>query len=109
MIQKKNIKSKAIKLEAKEGRKIVGRAFLYLIKNDLHKERYGLLEDVFVEEAYRKNGLGAQLVEGIIKEARRQKCYKLLATSRMERSNIHKYYEKFGFKKHGFEFRMELK
>jgi GNAT superfamily N-acetyltransferase len=105
----KSIKtSKAIKMEIKDGKKTVGRAFLYLIKNDLHKKPYGLLEDVYVDENYRKQGLGGQLVKAVITEAKKQKCYKLLATSRMERESVHKYYEKFGFKKHGFEFRLEM-
>ena len=29
--------------------KVVGRAFLYVMTNDLHKRPFGLLEDVFVE------------------------------------------------------------
>lgn len=100
--------SKAIKLEIKEGKKVVGRAFLYIIKNNLHKQPYGLLEDLFVEEEHRSKGLGKQLVLEIIAEAKKRKLYKLVGTSRTFRTTVHGFYEKMGFKKWGFEFRMNL-
>ncbi len=106
---KKSIKqSKAIKFEVKDGRKTIGRAYLYIIKNDLHKKPYGLLEDLFVEEAYRKQGLGTKLLIKVISEAKKRKLYKLIGTSRTSRMKAHKFYEKYGFKKYGYEFRMNL-
>jgi len=100
--------SKAIKLQARDGKKIIGRAFLYLIENDLHKQPYGLMEDVFVEEEYRKQGIGSQLVKGAIAEARERGCYKLIGNSRTFKTGVHAFYERLGFKKFGFEFRMDL-
>ncbi len=100
--------SKAVKLEIKEGKKIVGRAFLYIIKNNLHKQPYGLLEDLFLEEDYRSKGLGKLLVLEVIAEAKKRKLYKLVGTSRTFRTPVHGFYEKMGFKKWGFEFRMDL-
>lgn len=81
------------KFEILEENEVVGRAFLFLIHNDLHQKPYGLLEDVFVEEEHRSKGIG---------------CYKLIATSRFERENVHQLYENLGFKKWGYEFRMDL-
>ncbi len=100
--------SKAIKIEIIDGKKKLGRAFLYLIKNDLHKRPYGLMEDVFVDEKMRGHGLGSRLIKDIFKEAKKRKCYKLIATSRMDRPKVHKLYTRFGFKKHGVEFRIDL-
>ena len=100
--------SKAIKFEVTDGKKAVGRAFLYIIKNNLHKKFYGLLEDLFVEEKYRGEGLGKKLLVMVIAEARKQKLYKLIGTSRIERESVHKFYSKYGFKKYGYEFRMDL-
>lgn len=100
--------SKAVKFEIKEGTKIVGRAFLYIIQNDLHENPYGLLEDLFVEEEYRSHGLGRQLVMDVVAEAKKRKLYKLVGTSRTFRTPVHHFYEKLGFKKYGFEFRMDL-
>jgi hypothetical protein len=33
----------------------------------------------------------------------------IIATSRFERENLHEWYQGLGFKKHGFEFRIDLK
>lgn len=87
----------------------IGRCFVFLIKNDLHKEPYALLEDVFVVEEERSKGIGTTLVKKAIELAKEKGCYKILATSRFEREHIHKWYEKLGFKKFGFEFRMDLR
>jgi len=41
-----------------------------LIYNDLHPEPYGLLEDVFVEEEFRGQGIGKSLVRAVIEKAK---------------------------------------
>ena len=100
--------SKAFRIAVHENNKEVGRAFLYLIYNNLHSNPYGLVEDVFVNEEFRGKGVGTLLMKKLVEEAKNHKCYKLLATSRHERENVHKLYEKVGFKKHGFEFRIDF-
>ncbi|MBI4049400.1 MAG: GNAT family N-acetyltransferase [Candidatus Doudnabacteria bacterium] len=99
----------AVKITAHEDDKQVGRLYLYMLKNDLHKEPFGFLEDVFVAEEYRKQGIGTELVKTAIEEAKRQGCYKLICTSREASEKIHAFYKRLGFKKWGFEFRMDLK
>ena len=99
----------AIKITAEDHGQTIGRLFLYVLTNDLHKEPFGFLEDVFVEEAYRKHGIGSELVKMAIEEAKAQGCYKLIGNSRTFAGAVHKFYEKLGFKKWGYEFRMELK
>lgn len=89
--------------------KDIGKAYLYILRNDLHPKPFGLLEDVFVDENLRGRGIGTQLIKRVIKEARNNKCYKLIATSRYSRPDIHKLYERLGFKNYGIEFRMDLK
>ncbi len=101
-------KSRGVKIEAKEGEKILGWAYLYVMYNDLHKEPFGFMENVFVQEEYRGKGLGTQLVQKVIEEARRQGCYKLVGTSRYGNPVVHALYEKIGFKDHGKEFRIDL-
>ncbi len=100
--------SKVIKLELKEKGNQVARGFLYLIKNDLHKRPYGLIEDVFVSESLRGQGIGSELIIELIKTAKKQKCYKLVATSRTSKPLVHKLYKKLGFKHHGLEFRINF-
>jgi len=86
----------------------VARAYLYVMHNDLHEEPFGLLEDVYVEESERGSGLGTALVEEVIDAASEIRCYKLLATSRTSRPNVHALYERLGFENYGLEFRMNL-
>ncbi|MFA6486689.1 MAG: GNAT family N-acetyltransferase [Candidatus Magasanikbacteria bacterium] len=100
--------SQAIKITAVENDQVIGRASLYLIYNDLHAEPYGLLEDVFVEEHARGQGLGTKLTETIIAEAKERGCHKLIANSRYSRPEVHKMYEKIGFKDYGKEFKIEF-
>ena len=97
-----------IKFTAEDNNKEVGRAYLYLIYNDLHKEPYGLLEDVFVEGEYRSHGIGRELVLTVIKEAKACGCYKLVGFSRYSREQIHRFYKSLGFKDYGVEFRIDF-
>lgn len=108
-IKKTEKQTKAIKFEMEEAGKIVGRAYLYLIYNDLHAEPYGLLEDVFVDESQRGKGTGTALVKQVIEEAKVQGCHKLIGCSRYSRPEVHKWYENLGLKDYGKEFRMDLK
>ncbi len=99
----------AIRLSAHAGNEELGAMYLYFIRNDSHKEPYALLEDLRVKEAHRKKGIGTALVKEAVAEAKRLGCYKIIATSRMERENVHRLYERLGLKKCGFEFRMETR
>lgn len=98
----------AVKITAHDEGRQVGRLYLYILKNDLHKEPFAFLEDVFVEESHRKHGIGSGLVKKAIEEAKTQGCYKILGNSRMSAENVHAFYERLGFKKHGFEFRIDF-
>src|SRR3989344_1518189 len=106
---KKENKSYAIKVTAEENGEILGRAFLYVMWNDLHEEPFGFLEDVFVEEKTRGKGVGTKLVNAAIAEAKKQKCYKIICTSRYTSAKVHDLYMKLSFKDHGKEFRIDLK
>jgi GNAT superfamily N-acetyltransferase len=107
-IQKKKISGKGVKLFVKDKDNEVARAYLYVLKNDLHKEPFGLMEDVFVNEEYRSKGIGTAIVNELITEAKKHGCYKLIATSRHERPKVHELYKKIGFKDQGLEFRMDF-
>lgn len=98
-----------IKITVEDKGKELGRAFLYLLKNAQHSRPFGLLEDVFVAESLRGKGIGSKLVVEAIKEAKKRDCYKLIATSRVSKPEMKKYYKKFGFKVWGSEFRMDFK
>lgn len=78
------------------------------MNNNLHEEPFGLLEDVFVEEEFRGQGLGTQLTKAVIEGAKKHNCYKLICTSRHSKIEVHKLYQRLGFKNHGLEFRMDF-
>lgn len=99
----KNIQG--IKITYQDGNKEIGWAYLYLLRNDLHKEWFGLLEDVFVDPKYRGLGLGSNLILAAIAEAKKHKCYKLIATSRNTKPELRKFYKRFGLNVWGTEFR----
>lgn len=108
-IEKKLKKTEyAIRLSYHEGKKEIGRAYLYILRNDLHKAPFGFLEDVFVEKDRRGAGVGTALVKAAMTEAKRRRCYKLLGTSRASRKDVHRFYKRLGFKKRGFEFRIDF-
>lgn len=111
MTLKKSIIKKpyAVKWEARERRKTIAWAYLYLIFQDRHPEPYGLMENVYVEKEYRDRGIGTVLIRAVITEAKKRKCYKLIGTSKTENIGAHRFYERFHFKKVGYEFRMDLK
>ena len=108
IISKKENKSYAIKIMAEENNAILASAYLYIMFNDLHKEPFGFLENVFVQEENRGKGIGSKLVEAIITEAKKQNCYKIICTSRYSNSEVHVFYNKLGFKDYGKEFRIDL-
>ena len=97
-----------IKFSVEEDGQEVGRAYLYIMRNQLHQEPFGLLEDVFIDENLRGKGIGTKLLKEVFREARASGCYKLIATSRHSRPKVHKLYERLGFKNRGIEFRMDF-
>ena len=107
-INKKIINFRGIKFFIEQDGKEVVRAFLYILKNDLHDEPFGFMEDVFVAEEYRSQGLGTKLVKKVIETAKQSNCHKLIATSRHERAKVHDLYERLGFKDWGREYRIDF-
>ncbi len=107
-IKQKKINTQGLKFYIKKDGREMARASLFIIKNDLHNQPYGLMEDVFVDETLRGQGIGTQLAKRIIESAKKNKCYKLIANSRRSRIRVHKLYKKLGFKNYGFEFRMDF-
>lgn len=97
-----------IRISLRDGDKEVGRAFLYIMRNDSHTQPFGFMEDVYVTDKVRGQGLGTLLVQSIIKLARDSGCYKLIATSRHNRERVHRLYTNLGFHNHGTEFRIDF-
>ena len=96
------------KILAKEGVEVWGWVYLYILYNDSHQEPFGMMENLYVEEEHRNQGVGSKLMAAVIAEARKQGCYKLIGTSRHTNDKAPEFYKRFGFQNWGLEFRMDL-
>lgn len=105
-MKKQRVESYGIKFQIIEHDKEVARAYLYVMHNDLNEKPFGLMENVFVHEDYRKKGYGNQIVAEIISEAKKIGCYKLICTS--SQPWIQEWYKKFGFENRNTGLRLNL-
>ena len=108
IIELKQFISICIRFSIKIDKVEIGHGYVYLITNEIHSNSYGLIEDIHIEEEYRNKGYGTILLKSIIDECKRRNCYKIIATSRYRRKNVHKFYKKNGFIDYGKEFRRNL-
>ena len=92
------ITTRGKKLTITKDGKEIARVYLYFIRNELHEKPYALMEDLFVQEEFRGQGFGKQMVKAAIEEAKKEGCYKVICTSRYEREQVHQMYQDLGFK-----------
>lgn len=107
-IQTQLVTATGIRLSVSVNDLEIARAYLYVLRNNLHDEPFGLLEDVYVDENYRGQGVGSELVKKVIEMAKEKNCYKIIATSRTSRAKVHEFYKRLGFEEYGVEFRINL-
>lgn len=94
---------------AKIGDQVVGSGTVFYLKNPAHPTQCAFLEGIVVNDRHRNKGVGTALSKYAIEIAKKKKCYKIIFTSGLDREKIHGFYEKLGFKKWGYEFRMDFK
>lgn len=83
-------------LALRDGEKIIGMGVVVFI----HTPR-GLrarAEDVIIDRPYRRKGLGSLLVRRLVAEAKRRGALWIELTSRQDRMETKKFYQKLGFK-----------
>ncbi len=56
------------------------------------------VESVRVDEKYRGQGIGKELMRWAIERARKENCVAIQLTTNAERTNAHRFYENLGFK-----------
>ncbi|MCX7823665.1 MAG: GNAT family N-acetyltransferase [Syntrophobacterales bacterium] len=66
-----------------------------------------ILENIVVEEAFRGKGIGTVMVHYAMNVAKEKGCYKIMFSSNRNRHRAHKFYERLGFKIHGYSYEIE--
>jgi ribosomal protein S18 acetylase RimI-like enzyme len=105
---RRRAKARGTKFVCLDGTLEVARTYLYILRNDLHEQPFGYIEDVFCEPAYRGRGLVSRLHEMAVAEARRRGCYKIVLSSRKGRADVHAMYRHLGYQERGVSFRLDL-
>lgn len=84
---------------------VVGSYVLSILEYLAHNGRSaGVLEDVVVAEGHRCAGIGRHMVAHAIDQCAAAGCYKLSLSTDIRRERAHNFYEKLGFKLHGYSF-----
>jgi GNAT superfamily N-acetyltransferase len=68
----------------------------------------GIVEDVVVDPRLHGRGVGQVMMRFAIERCRDKGCYKLMLSSNAKRERAHEFYEKLGFARHGYSFRVDL-
>jgi len=68
-----------------------------------------IIEAVQTRADMRGRGIGARMVAYAVEEAKRRDCRLVQLTSNMARTDAHRFYERLGFAKSHFGFKMKLK
>ena len=90
--------------------KIVGTFSLAILDNISHMgSKSGIIESVVVSQDMQGQGIGKQMMDFAIEVCRKKSCYKVELSSNLKREMAHKFYEKIGFKFHGYSFLTETK
>ena len=67
-----------------------------------------IVEDVVVDAALHGGGIGKAMMAFAADIARKKNCYKLVLSSNAKRVAAHEFYERLGFERHGYSFRLSF-
>jgi GNAT superfamily N-acetyltransferase len=96
-------------LVAEEDGVVVGTMVLLIVPNFSHGALpWAILENLVVDPAHRRRGIGRLLTEYAIARAREAGCYKAQLLSSTKRKESHRFYKALGFKMSAYGFRMYL-
>jgi GNAT superfamily N-acetyltransferase len=71
--------------------------------------RRATVESVRVDEKYRGQGFGKELMKWAIERAREENCVAMQLTTNSDRTDAHRFYENLGFKKSHLGMKLRLK
>jgi GNAT superfamily N-acetyltransferase len=94
---------------AEQAGRIVGSFALLIMDNLGHLGApSAIIEDVVVDPALQGHGVGQAIMNFAVARARDKRCYKILLSSNAKRERAHAFYERLGFERHGYSFRLML-
>ena len=93
---------------ATDGENVVGFASLTIKNNLWQAANLGHIDELVVDEKYRGCGLGRQLLNEIIAEARQRGCARVDLDSAFHRTKAHEFYQRHGFENRGYLFSKPL-
>lgn len=94
---------------AKAGNQVVGTFSLLIMDKLAHiGAPSGIVEDVVVHPDWQGKGIGKKMMQFAMDRCKESGCYKLMLSSNIKRNLTHQFYEKLGFKRHGYSFIIEL-
>ena len=92
-------------LVAEDKGEVVGTMVLLIVPNLSHgASPWALVENMVVDQRYRRRGLGRLLMDYAIARAKEAGCYKIQLLSNKKRREAHRFYSSLGFEAsaHGF-------
>lgn len=96
-------------LVAEEEGEVVGTIVLLIVPNLSHSALpWAVIENVVVDESYRRKGIGKQLMDYAAARAKEAGCYKIQLLSDKRRNESHQFYESLGYKATAEGFRLYL-
>ena len=90
------------------GDDVVGFASLTIKNNLWQAGTIGHIDELVVHEGHRGHGLGTQLLNEIVAQARQQGCARVELDSAFHRTKAHQFYERHGFENRGYLFTKPL-
>lgn len=85
-------------LVAERGGRVIGSADLLIVANLTHAgDPWAIVENVIVDRAARRGGVGRALMSDIIRRCDTAGCYKIQLLSRKHRQQAHAFYASLGF------------
>jgi ribosomal protein S18 acetylase RimI-like enzyme len=90
------------------GGAVVG-AFALLIMDNLGHlgAPSGVIEDVAVDPALHRRGIGQAMMRRALDLCGEKRCYKVALSSNLKRQAAHAFYDSLGFERHGYSFRID--
>ncbi len=73
-----------------------------------HADKVATIEELVINRKYQSNNYGTMLLNYGVQLAKDQKCDVIELTSNFTRENAHKFYEKNGFKKTSYKFKLNI-